>query len=67
MVNLRCYYNDGPKGEIVRTELIIPESLKDLVLLKRQEMIAAIAEVDEEIGDLFIMEEEPTSDQLTVS
>lgn len=45
----------------------IPEHLKDLVAEKREELIATLADVDDEIGDLFLNEETPTAEQLHVS
>eukprot|EP00986_Skeletonema_menzelii_P020550 scaffold31604_cov223-Skeletonema_menzelii.AAC.1 len=38
--------------------------MKDLVEEKRMELIEKLADVDDEIGELFLMEEEPTEEQL---
>ena len=53
----------GSKGEeIVKSE--IPEDLLEEAKTRREELIELLVETDEEIGELFLMEEEPTIDQL---
>ncbi len=47
---------------IVKDE--IPADLLDLAKEKRAELIEQLAEVDEEIGDLLLIDEEPTNQQL---
>lgn len=42
----------------------IPESVLPLAQAKRKELIETLAEVDDEIGELLIMDEEPTGPQL---
>jgi elongation factor G len=42
----------------------IPEDLLPLAKEKRQELVETVADVDDEIGDLVLMEEEPTNEQL---
>ncbi|RHY02017.1 hypothetical protein DYB25_000206 [Aphanomyces astaci] len=67
LVRLQVYRNDGPSGETILTSSDIPEELKELVAAKRLEMIERLADVDDEIGELFLMEEEPTADQLVTA
>ncbi|ETW09677.1 translation elongation factor G, variant [Aphanomyces invadans] len=64
LVRMQVYRNDGPSGETILTSSEIPDNLKELVAEKRLEMIERLADVDDEIGELFLMEEEPTVDQL---
>jgi len=45
----------------------IPEQYLALAKEKRHELIANLADVDDEIAELFLMEEEPTIDQIKVS
>jgi elongation factor G len=59
----KAYYFKGDKGEIVKEEPI-PESLLDQVEKKRSEMIEMLGNVDDEIGEMFIMEEEPDVETL---
>ena len=42
----------------------IPANLKVLADEKRKVLIECVSEVDEELGDLFLMGEEPTTEQL---
>lgn len=42
----------------------IPAEVLELAKKKRQELIEQLAEVDEQMGDMVIMEEEPTTAQL---
>ncbi|CUM68411.1 uncharacterized protein PRCAT00006134001 [Priceomyces carsonii] len=56
-------YNEGAQGEILRTDAI-PENLKELVEEKRQILIETLADVDEEIADIYLEGEEPTVDQI---
>lgn len=60
----QCAYRYlGPKGNDVKKEEI-PEDLISKCAVKRTELIEKVAEVDEEIAELFINEVEPTKDQL---
>jgi elongation factor G len=63
LIKKKSYKFDGEKGEtIVVGE--VPDDMKELVEEKRMELIEKLADVDDEIGELFLMEEEPTEDQL---
>lgn len=53
----------GPKGETVK-EVDIPVELMDLVQEKKAELIEKLADVDDEIAELFLMEEMPSPEQL---
>ena len=53
----------GPNGNDIKIEQV-PENMKALVAEKRRELIEAVAEVDDELGELFLMGEEPTTEQL---
>mmetsp|Transcript_18927 Transcript_18927/g.38855 ORF Transcript_18927/g.38855 Transcript_18927/m.38855 type:complete len:728 (-) Transcript_18927:33-2216(-) len=54
---------EGDRGEIVK-EYDVPEDMKDLVEEKKAELLEAVADVDDEIGEMFLMEETPTPEQL---
>ena len=53
----------GSNGNDIKIEPV-PENMKALVAEKRRELIEAVAEVDDELGELFLMGEEPTTEQL---
>jgi len=62
----KSYMFDGEKGEkIVVGD--VPENMKNLIEEKRLELIERLADVDEEIGELFLMEETPTEEQLKLA
>jgi elongation factor G len=44
----------------------IPNDMIDLVKKKRSELIATLADYDEEIADLFLEEVDPSHEQLKV-
>ncbi|KAL7552974.1 hypothetical protein ACHAWF_016214 [Thalassiosira exigua] len=62
LIALKAYTFEGEKGESV-AEMEIPADLTDLVEEKRTELIEKLADVDDEIAELFLMEEEPTEEQ----
>ncbi|KAJ1909634.1 Elongation factor G, mitochondrial [Tieghemiomyces parasiticus] len=63
LVLMKAYYNEGYRGVDVITKEV-PAELLEAAREKRQELIATLAEVDEEIADLFLNEEEPTVEQI---
>ncbi|KAJ3019437.1 Elongation factor G, mitochondrial [Thoreauomyces humboldtii] len=66
LVKMKAYYNDGEKGEIIRVE-DIPADLVDAATAKRAELVEQIADVDDEVAEIFLNEEDPTSEQLTAA
>lgn len=63
LIELKCYTFEGDKGETVIESEDIPSNMMELVHEKRMELLERLADVDEEIGELFLMEEEPTPQQ----
>lgn len=57
-------YNEGEQGEEVRVTSDIPADLVDLVEEKRQVLVETLADVDEEIADLYLEGEEPSVAQI---
>ncbi|KAJ6557188.1 elongation factor G, mitochondrial [Mycena sp. CBHHK59/15] len=64
LVYWRSIYNEGQKGIDVVVSDDIPESVLELAKTKRTELIEQLAEVDEEIGELFLNDEQPSNDQI---
>lgn len=56
-------YNEGEKGEKIVSGPI-PEDLKELVEEKRALLIEILADVDDEIAELFLDEQEPSVQQI---
>jgi elongation factor G len=52
-----AYKFKGEKGEVVE-EVPVPADMADAVAVARTELIERLANVDEEVGELFLMEEE---------
>jgi len=63
IIKREAIYFDGPKGEQVRREAV-PEEFKELMEEKRMELIERVADVDDELGEMFLSEVEPTVEQL---
>eukprot|EP00499_Haloplacidia_sp_CaronLabIsolate_P011367 CAMPEP_0196773170 /NCGR_PEP_ID=MMETSP1104-20130614/2620_1 /TAXON_ID=33652 /ORGANISM="Cafeteria sp., Strain Caron Lab Isolate" /LENGTH=759 /DNA_ID=CAMNT_0042143315 /DNA_START=1 /DNA_END=2280 /DNA_ORIENTATION=+ len=56
LISMKAYYNEGEFGEIV-AEREIPSELMAQAEEKRHELIERLGEVDEEVAELFLMEE----------
>ncbi|CCH41247.1 elongation factor EF-G [Wickerhamomyces ciferrii] len=56
-------YNEGSQGEEIR-KAEIPADLVDLVEEKRALLIETLADVDDEIAEIFLDEGEPTTEQI---
>ncbi|KAL7532101.1 hypothetical protein ACHAXR_005264 [Thalassiosira sp. AJA248-18] len=63
LISQKSFVFDGEKGEVV-VEGDVPPDMLDMVEEKRLELIEKLADVDSEIEDIFLMEEEPTQEQL---
>ncbi|KAK6538705.1 Elongation factor G, mitochondrial [Orbilia ellipsospora] len=64
LVRLKAMYFEGPRGTIVKETDEIPDRVKDLVNERRSTLIAALADVDDEIAEIWLDEKIPTKDQL---
>lgn len=64
LIRMKAIYNEGAKGEIIRETDDIPESVQKLAEEKRKVMIETLADVDDEIAEIFLDEEIPTPEQI---
>lgn len=64
LITMKALRNKGENGETIEESDDIPAATRTLAEEKRQELVEALADVDDEIGELFLMEEEPTHEQL---
>lgn len=64
LVQMKTLYNVGESGEDIHETDEIPEKVKALVEEKRKVLIETLADVDDEIAELFLDEKEPTRDQV---
>jgi elongation factor G len=63
LIRMKAFYFDGDNGEDIREE-DIPAALVDEAKQARKEMITSIAEVDSAMEEKFLMEQEPTTEEL---
>lgn len=64
LIDRKAIYTEGPKGITVRVTDEIPADLKDFVEEKRQVLIEKLADVDDEIAEIFLEEQTPTPLQI---
>ncbi|EPS42110.1 hypothetical protein H072_3816 [Dactylellina haptotyla CBS 200.50] len=64
LVRMKAIYFEGPRGTIVKETDDIPEKVKELANERRSMLIAALADVDDEIAEIWLDEKVPTNDQL---
>ncbi|UZJ54866.1 hypothetical protein CBS101457_004186 [Exobasidium rhododendri] len=67
LVRWKAVYNEGNKGIVVREEDEIPADLLEFAKEKKQELIEQLAEVDDEMTEIFLEEREPTMEELAGS
>lgn len=63
IIHEKALYNRGSQGEAIEHGPV-PENLKELVAEKRALLIEALADVDEEIAEIFLEEKTPTPEQI---
>ena len=64
LVRMKTLYTEGARGETIVTKDQIPDEVKALVQERRAKLIETLADVDEEMANLFLDEVEPTEQQL---
>jgi elongation factor G len=63
LVRMKAMFFDGDNGEDIREEEIPADRLEE-AKTARHDMIAAVADHDDELAELFLSEQEPTIEQL---
>ncbi|KID99119.1 elongation factor G 1, partial [Metarhizium majus ARSEF 297] len=63
LIEMKAIYFEGPRGTKVRSD-IIPTTLRELAAEKRQVLIEKLADVDDEIAEIFLEEQEPSNEQI---
>lgn len=64
LIRMKAIYNEGARGEIIRETDEIPESVKGLAEDRRRMLIETLADVDDEIAEIFLDEKTPTPEQM---
>ncbi|ODV91802.1 hypothetical protein CANCADRAFT_75833 [Tortispora caseinolytica NRRL Y-17796] len=63
IIERKAIYNEGSSGEKLRVDAV-PDELKDIVEEKRALLIETLADVNDEIAELYLEEKEPTVEQI---
>ncbi|MCA1829867.1 MAG: GTP-binding protein, partial [Myxococcales bacterium] len=63
LVTMKAHYYDGENGENIRTEAI-PAELAEQAKTMRHDLIAAVADYDEKLTEMFIEEKEPSVEDI---
>ncbi|KAL8745781.1 MAG: hypothetical protein Q9190_002116 [Brigantiaea leucoxantha] len=64
LIRMKAIYNEGLKGEVVRETDDIPADVRQLAEERRKKLIETLADVDDEIAEIFLEEGEPTQEQI---
>ena len=64
IITMRASYSEGMQGETVRISNEIPEDVKIVAEEKRKKLIETLADVDDEMAEIFLDERTPTIDQI---
>lgn len=64
LIEMKALYFEGPRGTKVRVSDQIPGALQVLAAEKRQVLIEKLADVDDEIAELYLDEKEPSKPQI---
>ncbi|KAL8806712.1 MAG: hypothetical protein Q9200_004933 [Gallowayella weberi] len=64
VVRMKAIYCEGLKGEVVRETDEIPKEVQQVAIDKRKKLIETLADVDDEIAEVFLEEKTPTVDQI---
>lgn len=64
LIRMKAIYNEGQKGDIVVEKDEIPENVRPVAEERRKKLIEALADVDDEIAEIFLDERTPSQEQL---
>ena len=64
LVNMKAIYSEGLKGETMRVSDEIPSDVRQVADEKRRKLVETLADVDDEIAEIFLDERTPTVQQI---
>ncbi|KAF2402823.1 elongation factor G, mitochondrial [Trichodelitschia bisporula] len=64
LIRMKAIYNKGADGEIIEESDEIPADVLPLAQERRSKLIETLADVDDEIAEIFLDEQEPTNEQI---
>ncbi|RDL31089.1 Elongation factor G, mitochondrial [Venustampulla echinocandica] len=64
LINMRAIYTEGSRGEIIRVSDEVPESVQALAKERRAMLIETLADVDDDIAEIYLDEKTPSPEQI---
>ncbi|KAK5076275.1 Elongation factor G, mitochondrial [Lithohypha guttulata] len=64
LITMETIYAEGESGEIITRTKEIPADIKDLAVERRTRLIETLADVDDEMAEIFLDERDPTPEEL---
>lgn len=64
LIEMETIYAEGESGEIIVRKKEIPAEVAELVKERRARLIETVADVDDQMAEIFLDEKEPTVDEL---
>jgi len=64
LIRMKAIYNEGEKGLVIRETDDIPADIQQLCEERRAKLIEVLADVDDEMAEMFLDEQQPTQEQL---
>ncbi|KAL9110594.1 MAG: hypothetical protein Q9227_004952 [Pyrenula ochraceoflavens] len=64
LVKMKTLYAEGERGENIIEKDEIPAEVKNIAMERRAKLVETLADVDEEVANMFLEEQEPTEAQL---
>lgn len=64
LIRMKAIYNEGLKGDIITESDEIPADVKPVAIERRKMLIETLADVDDEIAEIFLDERTPSAEQL---
>jgi elongation factor G len=64
LISMKSLYNVGPSGEEIVQKDEIPDKVKGVVEERKKMLIETLADVDDEIAEIYLAEEQPSLEQI---
>ncbi|MCJ1304736.1 Elongation factor G, mitochondrial, partial [Hypocenomyce scalaris] len=64
LIRMKAIYNEGAKGEVVVEKDEVPEGVRQVAEERRKKLIEILADVDDEIAEIFLDERTPSQEQI---
>lgn len=64
LIEMETIYAEGERGEIIVRKKEIPAEVQDLVTERRAKLIETLADVDDDMAEIFLDEREPTVEEV---